>query len=86
MTISATSIDTCLWAIEMYLMRKYGVDTARRDMEPLKWYVNTGRGSVDDIRRILSARPYVIGRLLHQGGSYDEAIARVLAYKKGARS
>lgn len=80
MTVNRTSIDTGLWHIERYLMDRYGVDAARRDLEPLRWYIDTGRASVDVIRRILTAKPFMVGRLLHKGGSYDDTIRRVLAY------
>lgn len=75
-----TKIETGLWHIERYLMLRYGVDTARRDMDPIKWYIYTGRASVGVINRLLSAKPFMVGRLLHKGGSYDETIRRVLSY------
>lgn len=80
MIVNKTSIDTGLWNIERYLMAKYGVDTAARDMAPLRWYVDTGRASTDTIRRVLMAKPFMVGRLLHKGGSYDDAIQRVISY------
>ena len=80
MIVSKTSIDTGLWAIERYLMGKYGVDTAASDIAPLRWYVDTGRASTDTIRRVLMAKPFMVGRLLHRGGSYDEVIQRVVSY------
>lgn len=78
--ISKTTIDVCLWGIERYLMSKYGISQAQRDMSPLLWYVNTGRASIDFIRKLMQAKPYMIGRKLHAGGSYDEAIKRVSSY------
>lgn len=80
MTVNRTSIDTGLWNIERYLMERYGCDAAVRDMASLRWYIDTGRASADIIRKILMAKPFMIGRLLHKGGSYDDAIRRVLAY------
>ena len=75
-----TKIETGLWHIEWYLMQRYGVDTAKRDMDPIKWYIYTGRASVDVTNRLLCAKPFMVGRLLHKGGSYDEIIRRVLSY------
>lgn len=74
------NIDNGLWSIERYLMNKYGYDTAQRDMDPLRWYIFTGRASAYVVRQILSAKPFMVGRLLHKGGSYDEAIQRVISY------
>ena len=78
--MSYMAVDNALWAVEKYLMHKYGVDAARRDMDPLRWYIMTGRASADLEKRIASAKPFMLGRLLHQGGSYDEAIKRVISY------
>lgn len=78
--ISRTLIESGLWHIEKYL-RRYGVDQAAQDMAPLIWYIETGRASVDFIRGvILESKPYMIGRKLHEGGSYDEVILRLTKY------
>lgn len=74
------TIDSILWDITVYLMRKYGCDTAYREISPLSWYINTGRASTAFIRQLSEAKPYVIGRMLHKGGSDDEIIKRVKEY------
>ena len=66
--VNATTIDTGLWDIQRYGMQHYGVDEAARDISPLKWYINTGRASLEFTRK------------LHEGGSYDEAIQRIKDY------
>lgn len=79
--ISRTLIETGLWHIERYLLQKYGSSQAAQDIAPLKWYIGTGRASVDFIRAaLLIAKPFMIGRKLHQGGSYDEVIRRLTDY------
>lgn len=75
--ISKTAIETGLWAIERYLIQHYGTSQAAQDMAPLNWYIGTGRASCDYIRALLSAKPFMIARTLHKGGSYDEALSRV---------
>ena len=80
MNVNATTIDTGLWTIQRCLMNKYGVDTARRDMEPLKWYIETGRASVTFIASLLDAKPFMIARILHKGGSYDDVLKRIKKY------
>ena len=77
--LSATSIDNALWAVQSYIMGRYGCACATSDMAPLVWYVNTARASVDFLLALQAAKPFVIGRLLHRGGSYAEVIARVKA-------
>lgn len=79
-SISATAIETGLWHIERYLMDKYGGQQASVDCAPLKWYINTGRAPLDFIRLVLNAKPFMIGRKLHEGGSYEDAINRVAKY------
>ena len=78
--LSFIAIETGLWHIERHLMQRYGIDTARQDMYPLSWYVNTGRASTGWIRQLLSCKPFMIARKLHQGGSIDEVIERVKDY------
>ena len=79
-SINRVSIETGLWHIQRYLMGKYGVDQSYQDIAPLSWYIGTGRASVDFIRAVLTAKPYMIGRKLHEGGTYDEVLQRVKAY------
>ena len=80
MCLARKAIDCGLWAIERYLIQKYGCDTASRDMQPLRWYVDTGRASMLFLSRLFICKPFMIARLLHDGGSYDEAIMRVQNY------
>jgi len=66
--------------IETYLMRKYGVDQASRDLYPIQWYVRTGRASMEFIKKLCNCKPFMIARLLHEDGSVDEQIKRVRDY------
>lgn len=71
-----------LWNIEKYMMQKYGVDAAQREIDPLKWYIYTGRAPLAFLYGIEAARPFMIARILHKGGSYNEALDRIKAYLK----
>lgn len=75
-----SSTDMFIWKVEAYLMRKYGIDTAYRDMDALRWYIYTGRASASVLMRLGACKPYMIGRILHEGGSVDETIKRIRAY------
>lgn len=66
--------------IETYLMRKYGVDQASRDLYPIQWYVRTGRASMEFIKKLCNCKSFMIARLLHEDGSVDEQIKRVRDY------
>ena len=77
--MSYTKIDNFLWEVEYYLMRRYGCSTAEREVYPLRWYIHTGRAPVSFLTTMLMAKPYVIARVLHMGGSDEEIIGRVKA-------
>ena len=78
--ISRTLIDNYIWNVKLYMMKHYGCDNADCEIDPLAWYINTGRASVDFLGRLVTKKPYMIGRLLHKGGSYDETIKRIREY------
>ena len=80
MSINYTATDNYLWSVRKYLMNRYGLDIACRDTHVLYWYVKTGRASVAFLHKLLAAKPYMIGRLLHQGGSDAEMIIRIKNY------
>ena len=77
--MSYTRIEAFLWSIEYYLMKKYGSSVAEREMYPLKWYIITGRAPAVFLINLLMAKPYVIARVLHKGGTDEEVIRRVKA-------
>ena len=79
-SIGYISIETCLWHIQRYLIGKYGVDQSERDMYPLQWYVYTGRASPNFLKLLLNAKPFMIARKLHEGGSDQEIIERIKHY------
>lgn len=78
--VSQLLIDNTLFAIQKSLWKKYGVDEAQRIIDPLLWYINTGRAPVSFLGKLVQKKPYLIGRVLAKGGSYDEAIQRVKNY------
>lgn len=78
--VSQTMIDNTLWAIRTSLWKKYGIDEAQRIIDPILWYINTGRATMSFLGLMVQNKPYLIGRVLAKGGSYDEAIQRVKEY------
>ena len=75
--MSSTKIESCIWEIQLYLMNHYGCTAADREIAPLKWYVNTGRASLQFLHKLIDAKPFVIARILHKGGSDDSIIASI---------
>ena len=78
--ISRTSIDFTTNRILGELYRLCGVDAAHREIFPLVWYVETGRASLPFLHALIEAKPFMIARRLHAGGSDEEAIARIKTY------
>lgn len=76
-SISHSAIDCYIWEMREYLMKKYGYEEAARDCAPLVWYINTGRASMDFLHKMVRAKPFVIARRLHEGGTYEDVIKRV---------
>ena len=72
--------DNYIWSVKLYLMKKYGCSQAERDIYPLSWYIGTGRASMNFLHKLASAKPFMIARKLHEGGSHDDAIKRVMQY------
>lgn len=66
-----------LWNIQREDMMRHGVDVSNRDIDPLTWYISTGRASGEFIRKLRAARPVLVARDVHKGGSYEDVINRV---------
>ena len=83
--ISSTLIDSTVWHIKKSIMDKYGYYQADADIAPLRWYINSGRATLEFLHKLVEAKPFMIGRKLHEGGSYEEAIERVCKYLRYER-
>lgn len=83
-SIDYISVDNYLWEVRRRLMHKYGTNESYIDVAPLAWYIGTGRASTDFLRALLSCKPFMIARKLHEGGSYEEVIRRVNEYISNA--
>lgn len=84
--MSRTMIDTMLWHIQREIMLRHGVADSDRDMAPLNWYISTGRACAEFLERLIMARPVLVARDLHKGGSYEDAINRICKRIGFARS
>ena len=69
--------DEYIWKVESYLRSRYGIDATDRMIDPLTWYVRTGRASATFLINLVQTRPFVIGRILAKGGSHDEVIQKI---------
>lgn len=75
--MNRTELETMLWHIEREIMNRHGVDAAARMIEPLKWYIDTGRASTAFLKALKEARPVLVARDLAKGGSTEDALKRV---------
>lgn len=79
--MSYQATDNYIFKAIMYGAGKTSFDEASRIMEPLEWYIKTGRASCDFLRLLATKKPYRVFQVLHKaGGSYDDAIQAVKQY------
>ena len=75
--ISSDAIGRYLWAVKSPLTQYYGVCRGTMKMYPLEYYINSGRASADFLRKLLSADPKIISKILSYGGSDAEVMDRI---------
>lgn len=76
-SVSANGIDAYIWDVRYYLMRRRGVDESAIIIDPLVWYIHSGRASGEWLRLLFGVKPFVIGRILGKSESYDDAIGAI---------
>lgn len=76
-SLSATGIIDYVYDVKTSLERQYGSRAAEVEVDPLVFYINTGRASCEFLRRLLETKPFLVARRLHKGGSIVEAMQRV---------
>lgn len=75
---SPIAIENYLFAVKRYLWQKTGSSLeAERTIDPLTWYISTGRASTLFLCGLLQIQPWRVGRSLMKGGSVDEAVNRI---------
>lgn len=52
------------WDVRMCIAKKKGMDAAARIVDPLTWFINTGRITMPEAKNIVTIKPYVMARLL----------------------
>lgn len=79
--MSYQATDNYIHKAVMYGARKIGLDASYKVMDPLAWYIGTGRASYEFTARLATKKPYRVFQVLHKcGGSYDDAIQAVKDY------
>lgn len=70
-------VDEYIWKVRTYLWRKCGsTNETDRIIEPLVYYVRTGRASTHFLKALLKIKPFVIGRHLYKNkdGCLDDQV------------
>lgn len=74
-------VENKIWEIQMWLVQheRWTLDTAQRFVAPLWWYVQTGRASAGFLKALVTAKTFVVGRVLVKQNSafanYDDTVA-----------
>ena len=70
-------IDNYIWKVKLYIINKYGIDQVERSIDPLRWYIVTGRAPTSFLQDVMNVPPFVMGRLLYEkkDGSVDAAVS-----------
>ncbi len=84
--ISTYHIDNYLWDTEKSMWKAVGIDGAIRAIDPLRFYIETGRASTTFLRKMILVKPFVLGRYLVkiQDNSVDtiiELIKKKIGYE-----
>ena len=71
-------MEKYLWDVEAAIIRHgHSLSETSILIDPLVWYVSTGRASAEWCNHLMEMKPFVIARILEKGGSYNEAVDRL---------
>ena len=72
-----TKAEKYLFDVHMILMTNCGVLSADRKIDPLAYYINSGRASALFLNRLYEIKPEVIAESLNKEGSCKQAMGRI---------
>lgn len=75
--VSDTMVDNKLWEVRTYLWKRYGVDRGNIIIDPLVWYIRTGRASLGFLRAFVDAKTFMTARRLIKARTYDDAVYKL---------
>ncbi len=64
-------VDSMIYNIHMYLMKKYNLRVADEDIEPLFWYFRTFKPTDALKWKLVNIKPHLIARKLHEYRGQD---------------
>ena len=77
-----SKVDEKVWEVQMYFVNHYNatLDQSSVYVNPLAWWIYTGRASAPMLKAFLNAKTFMIARRLYGPGSHDECLKRVTDY------
>jgi len=72
-----TRSEIYLYNVLGCLMKRHTADEAYRILDPLQWYISTGRAPGSFLRLLYESDPDAIASVLEQEGTVEESIVRV---------
>ena len=81
-SISYTNIDAFMWELTTTMQRvcTCSISTAESLVEPLDWYIKTGRASTLFLHKLIKSKPFMIARKISHGGSTEEVVQKIKDY------
>lgn len=73
-TYNYAGLEAYTHDVKMFLAKKHGIDAAERMIDPLTWWVFTGRATLTECKALVEKRPYVIGKILEKGGTINNQV------------
>ncbi len=75
-TINVYSIEEYLWDTRKAMWKTISVNDSSNAIYPLKWYIGTGRASLEFLKKLIQVKPFVMARFLIkiQDNSVDAAV------------
>lgn len=73
--------DEYIFRVIMAGAKKHGLDNAARVVDPLLWYITTGRANYSFLAALAKCKPHLVYNVLYKAaGSHDSALAALIAY------
>ena len=73
--------DEYIFRVIMAGAKKHGLDNATRVVDPLLWYISTGRANYSFLAALAKCNPHLVYNVLYKAaGSHDSALIALRTY------
>ena len=81
---NCTGLSDFAYDVFFYIAGKkgYGIGTAEKITDPLYYWINTGRITVEESKKLVKKKPYMVGRILIRNypNSIEDALNALKEY------